>query len=342
MPEVVEDETTEYRMKFIEGYFKKKSKYSYIPTSVKSRRFINSIWGKNKWLFNDEWDDFISEIMLITTNVVMNFKPKDDGFDWSKVTISGTKEYRVLHDNINKAIKGDILKYANKINNNYSTKRNGKIEWHKPNVSSLDAPMENNDSDGGELIETLSDDDNLFNLKNDYVGSHFLDWFSHEYEHVLTKGQVQFLAKMKYFQREPDDKYTIPYSQLPDGVKPYSETARNKQYGRIRERTEKAYEQVEKMGLREMGFDKEIDFWQEFIELIEIEDERLHKQNRLLSKWIKDHEDNHFVEDILFDFKADDILEIRLNKVIPSSVLYKIVEMVKDRVDFLNMIRDKK
>ncbi|MBS4207463.1 hypothetical protein [Bacillus sp. FJAT-50079] len=327
----IQDETKEYRVKFVEEYFVKKGK-RHEPNSKKSKSFIYSIWHSYKWLFNNEENDFMSEIMLSVTRTVMTFQPKDKYFDWSKVSTAGTREYSILHDNVNKIIKTDVKNYANEVNNNYSVKKDGQVEWLKPVVESFDTVLSGEDGDSS-LIEFLSDEMNHFHMKDDYFYSHFLDWFSNSHEDILTKDQIKFLNIMKFFQRDRDDEYLTPYSQLPDTCKPYSESAVGSMRHRLKHSTEEAYAVVEKKGLREMSIDKELKFWAEFMGILK-DDGNLNEQNEILSKWVIEKKENNFMEKILFNVDADGILSIRKNE-ISSKLLYKIVVLIENRIEEL-------
>ncbi|MED4080879.1 hypothetical protein P4637_09460 [Halalkalibacterium halodurans] len=134
-------------------------------------------------------------------------------------------------------------------------------------------------------------------MRDSYATSHFLDWFSKEREDILTKEQIRFLSIMKYFQRDRFDEYTIPYSQLPDKCKPYSESARDHHKRRIKGRIENAYANAEKKSLREMAEDRELEFGAEFMEIVEIDDQnskcnsffsyRTGKRNKTSSIFVK-------------------------------------------------------
>ncbi|WP_339227823.1 hypothetical protein NSQ77_19920 [Oceanobacillus sp. FSL K6-2867] len=337
---IVDDESSQYRVKFINDYFHKKKGGvypHYEPTAQKSKRFIGALWNSYKWLFNNEYNDFISEVMMATTEKVMTFEPKDKDFNWEYVKVAGTKEHLILNDNINKAIKTAIIEYANKINNSYKVESNGEISWMKPIVESIDVVNNNGEGDFP-LIEELPNEMNLFHMKNDYFGSQFLDWFSGEHLEFLTDGQIRFLNTTKYFQRDRDDNYVIPFSQLPDECKPYSQQAIDHNKRRIRMRTEEEYLKVEKLSLRELYDEKELKLLQGFIDIVEIDDDRIHKQNELLSKWLMEHIDNQFVEDILFEMDSDGILEIRTGSM-SNMLLYKIAEMVEERVAYLESLK---
>lgn len=328
----VDDDTTPYRLKFVESYFIKKSKNHFEPSSKKSKRFIGALWNSNRWLFNNEWDDFISQVMMVVTEKVMTFEPLDKDFNWEYVEVAGTREHSIINDNINKAIKTAIIEYANHINNSYKVESNGEISWIKPVVDSIDAVTNNEDGDFP-VIE-VSNEMNIFHMKDDYFGSQFLDFFSENHEEILTTGQIKFLNTMKYFQRERDDKYIVPYSQLPEECKPYSQQAIEHNKRRIRLRTEEEYLKIKKLSLREHYYDKELMLLQSFMELVEIEDSKIHEQKDLMSKWLIEHLDNEFIEDILNDLDVESIIEIQSGD-ISNLTLYKIADIVQKRANFL-------
>lgn len=239
--DIIDDETTQFRKDFIEGYFSKKSKDHYEPTSMMSKRFIGGIWNSKKWLFNNEWDDFISEVMLVTTNAVIEFKPKDINFDWSKINDESSKEHSTINSYINKAIKARLLDYANELNNSYLEQKDNVKEWKKVDVGSVDALIEN---DGAEtaIIDTLSDEHNFFKMKDNYVGSPFLNWFKGNYEDLLTDEQIRFLNVYKYY-LPFESSYVEPYSKIKN--KPYTENQINHHIRRIRERVENAWQEYQ-------------------------------------------------------------------------------------------------
>ncbi|WP_416147911.1 hypothetical protein ACM26V_16900 [Salipaludibacillus sp. HK11] len=345
----IDDKTTEYRLQFLDDYFVKKIKDNgrssivtqFEVSTPKSRRFIGSLWKSYGWLFNNENDDFMSMIMFSVTKKVMTFKPINSDFEWSKVVISGTKENTIMHDNINKIIKTDLHNYANKINNSYKVEIDGEAEWCKPVTKSLDEVASTEDGDFP-LMDELGEESNLFYIRNDYIGSHFLDWFRGEHDKVLTAGQIRYLNVMKLFQRDRNDDYTIPYNQLPNECKPYTESAIDHNRQRLKKRVEDAYDQVPKLSLREMNYMKEINFFESFMEIVEIEDERIDEQNGLLEEWIKSRVDNDFLSNLLFEMDADDIVAINSSKRIKNKDLYKIVGLVENRIASLRSLLDEK
>lgn len=339
--EPIDDDTTPYRFKFVEEYFTKVGEH-YEPTNRHAKRLIGSLWKSQGWLFNYENDDFMSCVMASVTETVFTFKPRGQ-FDWSNVFIAGTREQKTLHDNINKALRSDVNKYVNQLNDSYLVQIDGQKGWARPQVSSLDELIEV-DEGSIPLVDELGSEASHFNLNDDYVGSHFLNWFAESHKELLTNEQVRFLNVMKFYQRDSDDdSYTISYSQIDDKYKPYTESSRDHHRRRIKKSVEDAYKDEVKQTLRQMKHERELEFWQSFIDLIELDDEQIDRQNELLSSWIKQRIDDDFMTSIFWQLDAKDVLNVRNA---PSSgiigvTLYKIVELIEHRVEHLNEFKNK-
>ncbi|WP_203246319.1 helix-turn-helix domain-containing protein [Sporosarcina beigongshangi] len=348
----IEDGTTKHRVEFIEKYFRRKEPEAdpyddkathihYEPVGKKSRRFIFGLYKQYGWLFNREWNDFISEVMLSVTKKVMTFIPNDKDFDWSKVMTDGTKESSILHANINKAIRTDIREYANQINDSIQVQQDGVVGWSKPDMSSLDKLVQIKEG-----TESLSDSagvtSSFWKMKEDYAGSQFLDWFSGNHEQLLTEGQVIYLNTMKYFQRDENDDYTVPYSEIPEAYKPFSQQSVEHNRRRIRERVEIAYESVKPVTLRQLGHDKEIQFWSSYMDLVEIDDDRIDEQGRLLSGWILQRIDYKPMIEMFWQLDAVDVLAIHgSGSEISNNILYKITDYVEQRILYLEELKKK-
>lgn len=349
----INDESTPFRVEFVSKYFKRKEprkdsydeKATYIhyePVSKKSRRFIFSLYRQYSGLFNREWSDFISQVMFVVTRITMTFEPREKDFDWTKVMTDGTKESSTLHDYINKAIRTEIQTYANEINETIKVERDGVIGWSTPSMTSLNQRANDEDDSAyiGDYVTT-----SYWHMEEGYLGSQFLDWYSENYKNLLTKGQIKYLNTMKYFERDRNDKYTVPYSKIPDVYKPYSQQAVEHNRRRIRERVEGAYEKVHPSTLRKMGFQKEYQFWTSFMDFVWIDDDRIDEQSRLLTAWLKQRVDSPYMTDMFWHLKPEHVLAFNRDRSeIAVNTLYIIVEYAEDRMKYLEKLieREKK
>lgn len=336
----IDDETTEFRLKFIEGYFTKKGK-RYLPKSKISKSFIFKLWNTYEWLFNSEWDDFISETMSIVTITTFNYQPDFKPFRIEHLLISGTKEHSSINSYINKAIKAGLQDYANKINDSYAVQVNNVKGWAKPTVKSTDETFSNEEGELS-LSDVIGEESNHFHLNENYTANFFMDWFSKNKEKILTYEQMKFLKIISLYQRDNTyDKYTIAYTHIPEEDKPYSESAIGSMRERIKTSVEDVWEKTEEKSLRQMRFEREIGFWQEFIRLVKIKDDCVPVQNRLLSKWLIKRLNYEFMEDVLFSLSAEDVLSIRNDKEIRALTLYKIADYVVKRIEYLKGLDSK-
>ncbi|MDW0112177.1 helix-turn-helix transcriptional regulator [Sporosarcina saromensis] len=343
----IDDGTTSYRVEFIENYFKRTPKPNpydedatyihYEAKSPKSKRFIGAIYNSRKGFFNNEWNDFISQIMFIVTKAVMTYIPVEREFDWSKVRTNGTKEYLTLNSYINKAIKHEIQEYANQINDTIKIERDGVKGWSSPSMSSLSKKASEEDGSA-----TLGDSvtDSYWKMKKGYSRSHFLDFYTKNYERLLTKEQIKHLNVMKYYQHDRDDSYTIPYSQIPD--KPYSQQSVEHNRRRIRKRIEDEYEKAPRVTLRQMAYEKEYEFWSGFMELIWIEDDRVYDQNRLMTLWLKQRKSYQYIDPLLWELTPEHVLSFKNSgSEMDSKTLYLISTYVENRMSELEQLINK-
>lgn len=338
----VDDESTIYRVQFIENYFRKTNKQDtfdesvtyvhYEPVSKISRRFIFALYKQHSFLFNKNWKDFISQVMYSTTKTVMTFMPTDNDFDWSMVMSDLTKESSILHDNINKAIKTDIAFYANQINGSIKVERDGKVGWSHAYTESLDKQLDIN-GDKTTVSDYEGVQTSFWNMKEKYTGSHFLEWYEGNYKQILTSGQIKFMNIMKYYQRDDNDTYTVPYREIPEKYKPYTESSRDHNRRRIRERVESAYEQVTTVSLRKMGHTHEYEFWSGFIELAWMDDEHIEEQNRLLTTWLSQRISHSYIADMFWKMESHDVLAFReAGSELAAQSLYRIFDYAEKRM----------
>lgn len=342
----ISDESTPLRVQFIENFFRRRdpkvNRYDdsatsihYEPSDPYAKRYTGALYNSSKWLFNNEWDDFISQVMLIVTKTVMTYEPSDKSFAWKMVNTKGSKEYSSLCSFINKAIKYDLRKYANQINDSILVKQDGLKGYSKPSQSSLDKKVETEEGSVC-LSEHEGVQSSFWQMKEGYQGSHFLDWYSQNHENILTKGQANFMNVIKYFQREDTDSYTVPYNQLPEDYKPFTQQAIEHNRRRIRDRVEEAYYNERPITLRHMQFQKEYQFWSSFYELIWIDDERIDEQNRLMTNWIKQRIKTDYISLMTWHLSAEDVIQLNdSGSEIKASTLYSIVNFVEERKSYL-------
>jgi hypothetical protein len=235
-----DDITYKYRLQFVDEYFE----FRNLKMRAKSEydnNFIIKIYRNRGWLFNNEYDDFISEISLVVTETVMKFESNDKDFSWFEVD-KDSKSRRLLRNVIYKAIDKRLLDYANQLNHNYIEQKDNVREYKTFEIGSTDELVVNSDSANEEaMINFLSDEHNHFYLKNyDYEASPFLRFFKDNYESLLTDEQIRFMNVMKFYV-DADSSYTLPYTRIVN--KPYTQSAITHNKRRIRERIETAYDE---------------------------------------------------------------------------------------------------
>lgn len=182
--DVVWDENTKYKIEFIDNYFEKRivhakgdksvSKTRIEPKERISKNFIFGLWKRFKWLYNDEYDDFISFIMLVVAHYTLTFQPENEDFDWSRINDNGTKENLGLHSYLTKNIKYRVKMYADHINDTYRVQKDGIYHYEKYKPRSTDISIADEGEADIPLIEGLGKDSDVFSLHNDYNNIPFL------------------------------------------------------------------------------------------------------------------------------------------------------------------------
>jgi len=229
------DFSYKYRQQFIDDYFEfrnlrieAKNKYD--------RNYINKIFKNRGWLYNHEYDDFISQVSLIVTETVMKFQPDDEIFSWYDVDKESASR-KILKTIIYKSVDKKLLDYENYLNHSYLDRKNN--EYKKVVIGSTDERVGSDEKEA--LLNILSDEHNYFYLKDyDYESSPFLKFFKDNYENLLTEKQIEFMNVMKFYV-DADSSYTPNYNQIVD--KPFTQAVISHNKKRIKERIEKAYDE---------------------------------------------------------------------------------------------------
>lgn len=307
------------------------------------QNFINRLY--NKYKIKHSFADYMMECMYHTNVAIQRFSIRDEG-SWEAM-IDGTDKANIgrLISSIKTTLEHQIVEFNNFDVKRTTTSENGETRHvkYKFAFTSLDQIMMDADGNSTSIIQTVGDDKNFYQEKQGYQANEFMTWFQENKERILTKSQIALLNNLAKCSHQKDG-MTENDVEAVTGVPSFKI---NTYLGRIKERTLKAWEK-EKVGasksLLEMQKEAEIALYTPLIDLVYSED--VEDQNKAISKWIVANLDNEKVSNIVYDNLAgEDIKGVVTahvtGKVIPSKVLYKIIALVEDRLDYLQALETK-
>lgn len=305
--------------------------------------FFNKLYSKYK--VKHSYNDFMNECTYWTNFAIQRFTIRDNG-SWEDI-IAGTDKANIgrLITNIKTTIENEIIRFMNDDVKFTSTRNeNGKVEHvkYKFNFSSLDAVLMGAEGFETSLIQMVGNDKNFWSNKQGYEDNQFLKWFKENKERILTKSQVQLLENLKKCSHEKDG---------------YTENDINKYVGfnskkvgeyleRIKVRVLKVWEKEKPLHETQLQKQKdaELELWMPLVDLIYSEE--VTGQNKAISDWFIDNLDNEKVSNIVYDHITEEesksVVHAYVHKgeqtIIPSKILYKLIEKVEERLDYLQQL----
>lgn len=186
--------------KFIENYiivtpFQNQSNevdFRYTDGNVQARRTIHTLKRRmQKVRFFRDKTFIYKAILSVISEVVYNFKPKDDEFDWNKVNLNESSENVQLHKYVFNGLKHKLDEVATDLGAKKPIIIDGQryfLEFEGEQFLSLDEVLEDEDGEEYTMHEIVTDGNNFF-LANcaETEDSHFWRWFRE------NKGEVEFV-----------------------------------------------------------------------------------------------------------------------------------------------------
>lgn len=299
-----------------------------------------------------DWDEYISIVMLVVTNTVMEYEPKNKNFDWSELNIVDSRSFLILNSLINKIINSRL------------SDAQRAIEYKKPTeitiegstyLALIDTSPDSTDAiiihENGKtnLIQTLGTDSKFGYQHSLYHPSHFLEYFNknrYNSKHFLTNKQKEYIKVQQKFLHEDGSNYTKPYSH--DPTQPYKERNRLQYRETIRNRiTKKYYEDFpngDEITLLQMKKESDLQLLNELMTIVyHLEYDDVGELNESITNWIHEQLNNAsttIVSDLLHDELGVSEL-IHMNTaihngfIVNNKVIYKIVRLIEGKIEQL-------
>jgi hypothetical protein len=344
--------------------YSKNEKYVDISIKIKNKaleNFFNEQYLKYKNINKSHsYQDIINYCIYLSFLAINSFKIKDDG-SWEGI-IKGTDKKNIgkLITCIMKTVKYELIRFIN----DHMTYTTAKIEGKNQHVrvkfeiSSLDKLLIGLDGSTIDMLSTLDNESNFWTVRQKYQLDCFYKWFHDRRKDkiignkvikkgILTKNQNQLLDKMAKLQNEHDD-YTENDFKSVFG---YDRGKANQRINQdIKPRVLRAWEAENPLGFKSyllMQKEFEIQFWEKLIDLIYNENIDYKYQNEAISNWIVKNLDNEIVSNLIYDnFFGEDCEKITSafkhnDKLIPNKILYKIINLVENRLEKLRLFNTK-
>ena len=341
---------------------------TYVKTKIKStNKWFNSkvhnSWKKvrvNRKAYGEaplQLDEWLGEVAIVTQTIVRSFVPDSQDradYNWEGLLTENFSSLNILFGYVNAGLELEMARYIREFDDvritsetqymQDGTKHKARI-YTRMEANSTDELIEGADGQQETLLNLLGNEASIYFTDDNTEGSHFLKWFRKEKKRILTTKQLEFLEAMEKADHENTSKnsYTVNDKEAITGM---DKGSIHKMTTRILERTLKAYEKENPLGKQtnlQLSKEKELEFWNEAIEIIYCEEELVDQMNQLLSAWIAANMDNLFLSDLVYDnLEGSDVFNITgaiLNKgsVIEGKTLYKIVELIEERLNKMEL-----
>ena len=307
-----------------------------LPTNKSLEMFFNRLYSRYK--IKHSYQDYMNECIYHTYNAVMRFEVRDGG-SWQGM-IDGTDKANIgkLISSIKTAVEHEIWYFVNdggKRTKN-EDRENVKVKF---NMTSLDSLIMGAEGEETTLVNSISSEMGFWGDKEGYKADHFKKWFEENRHRFLLRNQNLLIDNLAKCSHEKDG-YTENDVEAVTGVKSNNMTAT---MNRIKKRTLDAFEKENPMGHKtqlEMQKEEEIELWLPLIDLIYSDDA---SQNDKISAWLIANLDNEKVSNMVYDHitgkESIAVTDAYANGgQIPSKVLYKVIEKVEARLDYLHQL----
>lgn len=367
------DEIRKLKQEFLDNYFEmeftdftknggkqrhgKSFDYVYEPSTLKSEKMINKIWGQIGHLFSDR-EEYMSVVMLAVSEAVRKFNEEQVNFNWENVNTVDTKENNLIHGYISKAVYNETKEAANLWQNRERRQAEEASEDGKRNrydiylrlgtaeMQSIDEVL--NDGEGEEMFfhELLGEDAGVFyqNNSNVYEKNHFLQFFYENFDSdILTNFQREFLKVFPKYYAGNLLNAVEDYSKESEDNRPYTQNQINYLFSAIRGRFIQTFNKQFPEGMKsrlELNLEREVIFLNEMIGITK--DNEIETQNERLTDFILDNLDTTVISDLLYDKMESkhvfNVVAARKGEMLKSETLYEFVTVAKDRLEDIEVI----
>lgn len=313
------------------------------------------------------YEDWMAEAALSVQATMRMFKPTQKDFDWKALLKDETEEEaeknvskKILFKYLNRGAQRDLDKYQRFVDQVEFSKQEKTVQgkvvqrdyyYNSLNLTSYD--QSNNDDDEYSILNLFGEEAGLYFTSDNHVANHFLKWFKENRENILSKNQIELLNNLELANDEFCDVDLNTEEYTGKSASNVNDTKK-----RILIAIEEAWTKQNPLGRKtrqQLRKEAEIDFWNELLTLAKLPDEEIENQNLLISKWIVDKmtdgkgnnmngkEGDIFLLDLVYDNlgASEHIFNIttaiKKNEQISSKTLYKIIELVEERMNKLEM-----
>jgi len=296
-------------------------------------------------------EDVFQEAALACQLAMMKFKAKGkDDWNW-ELFASGDKDHMsYLFGYLKKAVTTQTMDFEDEMNN--TTKQN-RYEGEKGEevsvstytsmiISSYDKEMDTEDGMMS-LMMLLSEEEGLYYQHQNNEPSHFLEWYRENRERLLTSGQLKFMDQLeKCWHKRGTGGYTVNDASVVTGLAKNSITEKKQTIGkRLLKKYNQEFPFGEKSHLQRFK-ERQIELFTPFIDLVYCDEEMIDEQNRMISNWIIENMDKPILNDLIYDnLQGEDIFNLvkgYKNEAIPAQTIYKIVELVENHLNGLELM----